>query len=89
MRVAPLLDNGLNFIVGARVMRDNAAPGTDGSAKSGSEFGTFAELTLRSADLRVRRPAQHLAGDDAIRFKRRVAGLLISMVRNQLPSFAG
>ena len=58
------------------IMRDDATPGADRSAKAGGQFAAFAELPLRLRDLGVRRLVQHLARDDPIRLELRVAGAL-------------
>ena len=44
---------------------------------------------VRRCDLRVRRLIQHLAGDDPVRLQRRVTGLQIGLVGDELPGLAG
>jgi hypothetical protein len=89
MGIAPLPDDRPDLVVAARIIGHDAAPGANGSAESGCQFGALAELAFRRANFCVRRLAQHLAGNHAVGFERGVAGSLVSLVGNQLPSFAG
>src|SRR4029077_3556521 len=86
---AQLLNDTLDLRIVARIVRNNATPGADGSAKPGAEFAALAELPFCRRDLGVRRLVQHFAGDDAVRLELHVADPLKSRIGFELPLLAG
>ena len=87
MRVAPLLNDGLDLLVGARIVRDDAAPGSDRSAKSGRRARPplpswrSASVISASAGFCSILRAMTRYGSSVC-----VAGLLVGLIGDELPA---
>ena len=89
VRLAPLLNDRLDLVVRARVVRHDPAPRPDRTAEAGGEFAALAELPLCRRDLGVLRLMQHPARDNLVRLEPRVAGPLERGVGVEFPLLAG
>src|SRR5215472_2554274 len=68
MCLSPCSDIGIDFAVGAFVLRHQPAPRSDRAAEAAGEVSAFADLAFRRGDLGERVIlAQHLARDHAVR----------------------
>jgi hypothetical protein len=89
MCLSPRFDIGIDFAVGAFVLRHQPAPCSDRAAEAAGEVSAFADLAFRRADLVERVVlAQHLAGDHAVWLQLLVAGAVEFAIGRKLPCLA-
>jgi hypothetical protein len=89
MGIAPLADDGVDLLAGARVVLTDFAPGAESATEPECELGAFPKLTFRARDCtHWRGLVQHAVGDDAINVEILVTAAIESSIGVELPLLA-